>query len=513
MCESKLYSYLARLLSIVGVFWLGIILLGAIQHHNIELAQLPHRFVGAISGICVLSVISLSIEKIRVRLLSLLRVFVQSVKKYTERYVLAIMAITIIYQILLVGNIATNIGFDVGVVFAEVHSKHYYQSYYLSINPNQHFYFFLLKLISSLFPIANQWLLWDIVNLVIIDFSLVMFYFTGTRILGRNKGFVAFVFLCLTVGLTPVVLIPYTDTLVLLPLTVTLWSIAQVIEKLKNDSNYVRYAVLLGLMMFLTYWMKPSAIIPVFAVIIILASSQISRRYKKQLLITLIVSAEVMTVGILGSKLFVYSQNTIGIVHGIETPLSNYLLLGSSGDIDNPNGGFGAYNVHDVRLIQEQVYTHKKHQVAIAETLKRYHDRGVSGTVVFTYYKNRANTDDGTFGWGRTTDFIDSKGNSNEGTIAKLLKSLYYLDGNNLGVFRFISQIIWIVILTMMTMGFVGKASLTGDWLRLSVIGALLFLLIFEGGRTRYLIQFLPVFNLLAAIGIAKLVRYLRGLT
>jgi len=38
-------------------------------------------------------------------------------------------------------------------------------------------------------------------------------------------------------------------------------------------------------------------------------------------------------------------------------------------------------------------------------------------------------------------------------------------------------------------------------WLLLSMIGLMLFLLLFEGGRSRYLIQDLPVFVILAAYG------------
>ena len=37
--------------------------------------------------------------------------------------------------------------------------------------------------------------------------------------------------------------------------------------------------------------------------------------------------------------------------------------------------------------------------------------------------------------------------------------------------------------------------------IKLTIIGAMMFLLLFEGGRSRYLIQFLPFFYLLSAIG------------
>ena len=41
------------------------------------------------------------------------------------------------------------------------------------------------------------------------------------------------------------------------------------------------------------------------------------------------------------------------------------------------------------------------------------------------------------------------------------------------------------------------------NFLSLAVFGGLLFLTIFEGGKTRYLIQFLPQILLVASIGLA----------
>ena len=41
--------------------------------------------------------------------------------------------------------------------------------------------------------------------------------------------------------------------------------------------------------------------------------------------------------------------------------------------------------------------------------------------------------------------------------------------------------------------------------IKLTIIGALLYLLLFEGGRSRYLIQYLPFFYLLSANGLARI--------
>ena len=47
------------------------------------------------------------------------------------------------------------------------------------------------------------------------------------------------------------------------------------------------------------------------------------------------------------------------------------------------------------------------------------------------------------------------------------------------------------------------------NFLTLAVFGGLLFLQIFEGGKTRYLIQFLPQILILSALGLAQYPQYL----
>lgn len=74
-----------------------------------------------------------------------------------------------------------------------------------------------------------------------------------------------------------------------------------------------------------------------------------------------------------------------------------------------------------------------------------------------------------------------------------------YPNGKNVSVFRFISQLIWIFLIGVLLFGW-KYHDLISDGLRLSLIGGFLFLLIFEGGRSRYLIQFLPSIMILVLI-------------
>lgn len=66
--------------------------------------------------------------------------------------------------------------------------------------------------------------------------------------------------------------------------------------------------------------------------------------------------------------------------------------------------------------------------------------------------------------------------------------------------FYFIAQIWWIIWLGMLTFGTTKDYSKIKQMMRLAIIGGMLFLLLFEGGRSRYLIQFLPIFLMLATM-------------
>lgn len=78
-------------------------------------------------------------------------------------------------------------------------------------------------------------------------------------------------------------------------------------------------------------------------------------------------------------------------------------------------------------------------------------------------------------------------------------KEYLYPDGKYLYDFKFIAQFIWLIGLVILLLGFNDRRYFV-QVLRLSLIGAFVFLLIFEGGRSRYMIQFLPAIIMLITL-------------
>lgn len=120
------------------------------------------------------------------------------------------------------------------------------------------------------------------------------------------------------------------------------------------------------------------------------------------------------------------------------------------------------------------------------------------------------NSADGTFGWGLEGTYL-SVFNKNSSFKNNTFQRKFYL--NTQGVakpdsynFRFIQQILWIFVLLLSIFGLF-QNSLFNFYIKVAIIGFSIFLLIFEGGRSRYLIQFLPLLLLLSSNGWNSLAR------
>jgi len=82
----------------------------------------------------------------------------------------------------------------------------------------------------------------------------------------------------------------------------------------------------------------------------------------------------------------------------------------------------------------------------------------------------------------------------------------YLIADANMGGYKFFPQIIWVVALIFMLFSTIGDSGETLQFLKYTIVGGFVFLLLFEGGRSRYLIQFLPYLFTLSGLGIDKFI-------
>ena len=129
------------------------------------------------------------------------------------------------------------------------------------------------------------------------------------------------------------------------------------------------------------------------------------------------------------------------------------------------------------------------------------------------YYKQSLTVAEGTLGWlyrdveNEKTPFINplyEKTKNNP--LAHFVRTFFLsIDKKEFVYYALVKQLVWIVMSLGLVMAlWKYRPDNRVNFLILAVFGGLLFLQIFEGGKTRYLIQFLPQILLVSALGLSQ---------
>ncbi|EGO5144940.1 hypothetical protein H4N16_000604, partial [Enterococcus faecalis] len=222
--------------------------------------------------------------------------------------------------------------------------------------------------------------------------------------------------------------------------------------------------------------------------------------YKKNRKYVNILSVCLFVIGMVSSvttfTIYKNQQTVIQYDKEKQFPMTHWMMMGLTGS--------GGYNSQDVSTMSKLKTTKERKEYAGKTIKKRLQDYGVGGYLKFIIKKHFNNTDRGDFGWG--SDGTPQKPeNKSKSKFQSFFRDFYYQQGKRTRTLRFYMQILWIFTLFGMyltTVSFDKKQiSYRELIIKLTIIGAMMFLLLFEGGRSRYLIQFLPFFYLLSAIG------------
>lgn len=246
----------------------------------------------------------------------------------------------------------------------------------------------------------------------------------------------------------PMSIIPYTDNWCL-PF-VSLYILAYLIISRPNYPLIIRLlaGIIGGGALIGAYLLKPSAIILFIALIIISFLALLQHRsctFWLKSSLCFLVMIGTFSYGLRGIKTTIAHQDYILVDKKRENPPIHFIQIGMTGD--------GGYSAEDA-LMMGKLYSRKEKETYSLKKIKR---------------------------------------------IKSGLASFVYPHGDNLDNYRFVAQCAWIVLLTLIAFGW-KEQRLVVQALRLGMIGGFIFLLIFEGGRSRYLIQFLPGLFIIASL-------------
>ncbi len=307
------------------------------------------------------------------------------------------MAIAVIaFQIYFVFNMHPPVGFDVIALYNAINGKPY--NFYYSFYPNNVSVFMYMNFWSQLFG-STSWLFLDLDTLVWVDLSAILnilaLYFINKKLV--VPGIYMHV---LWLGLFPMIIVPYTDCWVLpfVSLYLLMWAILQNRPSYKIWSK-ILLAIIMALGVVGAYFIKPWAIIPFIAIVIIELLACLKGNFN---ISKVIVTVSFVLMGFVGYTVVNYhvqNQKYIAVDKDKGVTPFYYISLGMS--------EYSKYNGVDALEMANSKDTKNLNEISKRKIKERLEARGSLGYIKFLLFKQNLNTSDGTFGWLKEGGFIN----------------------------------------------------------------------------------------------------------
>lgn len=338
-----------------------------------------------------------------------------------------------------------------------------------------------------------------ILNILLIDISLLMISISTKKIFKSNIiSNTANLFGIIIMGITPWMCIIYSDNIAFFLAAVELLIIS--LWKEKSNKGKLLLSAILGIVFIADLLIKPSTIIFFIglAVVAVLHLKKINFT-KKSFAYLVIFMTAFLAIGI-GYRAL-QSNNSLVKINKSETlPPSHFAAMGIQG-----NGG---YSLKDVEADDAIKNPQQRNRAAQKRWRKRYDNMGgLGGYERFLVNKQSVNLAMGSMDWGCEGVFLTPFNQSKKikSTLPrKLFTSNDGIAHSYVSTFFVFVQFFWCLGLILMLGAMLNKDMVT-QLLKIIFIGFCAFLLLFESGRSRYLIQFLPFILTLIGIGNAKI--------
>ena len=406
--------------------------------------------------------------------------------------------VTVLWQIIIVLSLSGNTAWDPSIIERAAAKHNYWVEDYFSFYPNT---LLLLFFEHFIYVIAGHpkleilTIILNIINLLLLDTSLIILVISLKNTFSKKISIISAFFFWALIVISPLIAIPYSDIWALFLSSLIL----KIGYRVMRESNFRKKSYLcfgLGVVLALSYLMKPSLLVYIVAWILMEIIEIINRKISKKnfafLIILLILPLTLIPV----FNNVASHTSLVKIETGRNMTLTHYIAMGLAQG--------GGYNEQDVLLNEKIKNQNKRKQMNINLIKKRLQEKQLSGYIKFLFNKQISNTSDGTFGWrndGGGDGFLMPYSDNKNPLILKLQK-IYVSDtsGRDWSGNSLIVQSLWIVVL-LCILATLPNSQIEIQLLKYIVVGGMLFLLLFEGGRSRYLIQFLPFITTLAGIG------------
>lgn len=418
-----------------------------------------------------------------------------------------------VIQLFISPHIAVKSGWDVRVIFSNAEALAYgvrdgVDIYYFSTYPNNLLLVYTVALFLKLGLLLHGEGAYAVVLAILAAITCLSGMLTSFCVYkitdSRPAAIVSVAVAGLMVCLSPWMTIPYSDTIGLL------FPISGVFCLLYIKPYWAKY-FFFAFICFIGYLYKPTVVILFIAFMLVklfkAAGKTIKREpdLKKWSKVLLSMLAALLCVAAINDG--VKALNSSPMEEEKQMGLFHYLMMG----LNRESGGM--YSESDVAFSEHFDTREERSKANLQEVAYRLKEMGIKGTIELALRKNNYNYNDGTFGWGKEGNFYyeilpDSS------RAAEFLRAIFFTNemGQYNWIYSKIMQVVWMSILVSII--FCLNIPYKGDVYRiltLALLGLSIFLLIFEC-RARYLFLYVPIYILLASMGLANASKALRRL-
>ena len=378
------------------------------------------------------------------------------------------------------------------------------QSKYFSYYPNNIFLTYIFGLVCRF----GMWLGINNYYFSMIIFQCALFALTGF-VLYRSAcmcanvrvGLSVWIMYILLVGLSPWVVVPYSDATGLLFPTLLFYLYLRM-----RCGKQIRLSLFLFVLLsYLGYHIKPQTVIVAIAAFLVTVFSFEKEwlRDVRRLAVGAAVGLAGMVLGIVVVN-FAVKATHLEVDPGLQFGMIHFLNMGLNEEYG------GVINIVDQDFSMSFSTTEERNAANLQVAKERLQQLGVGGLLRLWKNKTLTNFADGTFAWWQEGGFYDQEMYEGNYQLRALLTDYYYEGRSNHELFKSIMQSLWMGTLFLSLAGticFVKQSEKSGtDVLKLSLIGIILFEMIFEA-RARYLFIYAPLFILWAYSGWKKYVK------
>lgn len=422
--------------------------------------------------------------------------------KYEKKDVVIVLSLSVLFFGLIL--IATHFyyfktGWDasyvIGAAEALAKGEEFAGAAYFSIYPNNLLLVGIFSLVIRVndlfgfFPYYYSLIVFQAFSLVA---SGVLFFFT-TNYLSKKRSvaYLSWLIFMIVGGLSPWVIIPYSDTVGLFFTSIVLYLYA------KKKLPFVA-----GLLLMLGYYVKPGVMILGIAIAIVSLPKVIKSIRKKDKKVILGVALAVlgMVSGIVVYKLTervsgyeIDKERTFGVTH--------YLMMGLNEEYN------GVINIEDQDFSMNIDTAKERKSENLRVAGERLKGMGVLG--LFQHFGRKILTtyNDGTFAWYVEGEFMIEPIWTGHPEVEKIFRDFYYPDGKAYNAFQNISQCLWMGVLAFSIAGGFFSKDERELAIMLTLIGVFAYEMLFEP-RARHMLVELPLFIYMAVRGVEGCMRW-----